>query len=58
MQQEKPMPNAIIAASTAIITGNAHLHCRQNSEVEDVATVDGITEDDVDDEEEDVVGDN
>ena len=30
----------------------------QDSEVEDVAKVDGITEDDVDDEEEDVVGDN
>ena len=57
MQQEKPMPNAIIAAGTAIIIGNAHLHHRQDSEVEDVAAVDGITEDDVDDEEEDVVGD-
>ena len=50
------MPNAIIAAGTAIFIGNAHLHCRQDSEVEDAAVVDGITEDDVEDEEEDVVG--
>ena len=42
----------------AIFIGNAHLHCRQDSEVEDVAAVDGITEDDVDDVEEDVVEDN
>ena len=52
------MPNATIAAGTAIFIGNAHLHCRQDSEVEDVAAVDGITEDDVDDVEEDVVEDN
>ena len=42
----------------AIFIGNAHLHRRQDSEVEDVAAVDGITEDDVDDVEEDVVEDN
>ena len=52
------MPNATIAAGTAIFIGNAHLHHRQDSEVEDVATVDGITEDAVDDMEEDVVEDN
>ena len=57
MQQEKLMPNAIIIAGMAIIIGNAHLHYRQDSEVEDMATVEGITEDNVDDEEEDVVGD-
>ena len=39
----------------AIFIGNAHLHRRQDNEVEDVAAVDGITEDDVDDVEEDVV---
>ena len=48
------MPNATIAAGMAIFIGNAHLHRRQDSEVEDVAAVDGITEDDV---EEDVVED-
>ena len=52
------MPNATIAAGMAISIGNAHLHHRQDNEVEDVAAVDGITEDDVDDEEEDVVEDN
>ena len=41
----------------AIFIGNAHLHRRQDNEVEDVAAVDGITEDDVDDVEEDVVED-
>ena len=41
----------------AIFIGNVHLHRKQDSEVEDVAAVDGITEDDVDDEEEDVVED-
>ena len=51
------MPNAIIAAGTAIIIGNAHQHCRQESEVEDAAEVNGITEGDVVDEEEDVVRD-
>ena len=51
------MPNATIAAGMAIFIGNAHLHRRQDSEVEDVAAVDGITEDDVDDVEEDVVED-
>ena len=51
------MPNAVIATSTAIIIGNAHVHRRQDSEVEDMAVVDGITEDNVDDVEEDVVGD-
>ena len=48
------MPNATIAVGMAIFIGNAHLHRRQDSEVEDVAAVDGITEDDV---EEDVVED-
>ena len=51
------MPNATIAVGMAIFIGNAHLHRRQDSEMEDVATVDGITEDDVDDVEEDVVED-
>ena len=51
------MPNATIAAGMAIFIGNAHLHRRQDSEVEDVAVVDGITEGDVDDKEEDVVED-
>ena len=51
------MPNAAIAAGTAIFIGNAHVHRRQDIEVEDVAVVDGITEDDVDDVEEDVVED-
>ena len=51
------MPNATIAVGMAIFIGNAHLHCRQDSEVEDVTTVDGITEDNVDNEEEDVVED-
>ena len=41
------MPNAIIAVGMAIIIRNAHLHRRQDSVVEDVAAVDGITEDDV-----------
>ena len=30
------MPNATIAAGMAIFIGNAHLHRRQDSEVEDV----------------------
>ena len=51
------MPNATIAIGTAIFIGNAHLHRRQDNEVEDVAVVDGITEDDVEDVEEDVVED-
>ena len=51
------MPNATIATGMVIFIGNAHLHRRQDSEVEDVAAVDGITEDDVDDVEEDVVED-
>ena len=51
------MPNATIAAGMAIFIGNAHLHRRQDIEVEDVAAVDGITEDAVDDVEEDVVED-
>ena len=51
------MPNAIIAAGMATITGNAHLHHKQDNEVEDMAAVNGITEDDVDNVEEDVVGD-
>ena len=53
------MSNAIIVVGTAIFIGNAHLHRRQDSEVEDVAAVDGIIEDTVDDmgdEEEGVVG--
>ena len=49
------MPNATIAVDTAISIGNAHLHRRQDNEVDDVAVVDGITEDAVDDVEEDVV---
>ena len=52
------MPNAIIATGTAIFIGNAHLHHRQDSKVEDVAAVNGITEDAVHDEEKDVVEDN
>ena len=44
MLQEKPMPNAKIAVGTSIFIGNAHLHRRQDSEMEDVATVDGITD--------------
>ena len=52
MQQEKPMPNAIIVAGTAVFTGNSHLHRRKDSEVKDVAAVVGITKGDV----EDVVG--
>ena len=48
------MPNATITAGTAIFIGNAHLHHRQDSEVEDVVAIDGITKDDV----ENVVGDN
>ena len=52
------MPNATIAAGMAIFIGNAHLHCRKDGEVEDVVAVNGITEDGVDDEEEDVVEDN
>ena len=41
------MPNTIIVAGMAIFIGNAHLHHRQDNEVEDVAAVDGITEEDV-----------
>ena len=52
------MPNATIAAGMAIFIGNAHLHRRQDSEVEDTTVVDGITKDNVDDQEEDVVEDN
>ena len=52
------MPNAIIAMGTATIIGNAHLHHKQNSEVENEAIVDGIIKNNVDDAEEDVVGDN
>ena len=52
------MPNAIIAMGTAIFIGNAHLHRRQDNKEENVATVEGTTEADVDDVEEDVVGDN
>ena len=51
------MPNATIAAGMAIFIGNAHLHRKKDSEVEDMAAVNGITEDDVDNEEEDVVED-
>ena len=51
------MPNAIIVAGMAIIIGNAHLHRRQDNEVEDVVVVDGITKDNVDDEEENMVED-
>ena len=41
------MLNAIIVASTAIIIGNAHRHHKQDSEVENVAVVNGIIEEDV-----------
>ena len=58
MQLEKLMPNAIIATGMAIFIGSAHLHHRQDNEVEDVVAIEGITEADVDDVEEDVVGDN
>ena len=58
MWQGKLMPNATIVAGMAIFIGNVHRHHRQDSEVEDVAAVDGITEDAVDDVEEDVVEDN
>ena len=51
------MPNATIAAGMVIFIGNAHLHRKQDSEVEDMAAVDGITEDGVDNVEEDVVED-
>ena len=52
------MPNAIIAAGMAIFIGSSHLHHRQDNEEENVAMVEGITEADVDNVEEDVVGDN
>ena len=52
------MPNATIAMGTAIFIGNAPLHRRQENEVENVAAVEGITEANVDDVEEDVVGGN
>ena len=51
------MPNAIIVVGMAIIIGNAHLHRRQDSEMEDVAAINCIIEDDVEGEEEDVEGD-
>ena len=51
------MPKTIIAAGMATIIGNAHLHHKHDSEVEDEVAVDGITKDDVDGVEEDVVGD-
>ena len=52
------MPNAIILADMATIIGKAHLHHKQDSEEEDEVGVNGITKDDVKDEEDDVVGDN
>ena len=52
------MPNAIIATGMAIFIENAHQHRRQDNEEENVAAVEDITEADVDDVEEDVVGDN
>ena len=58
MPQEKPMPNATIATGTAIFIGNVPLHRRQENEEENVAAVEDITEADVDDVEDDVVGDN
>ena len=51
------MPNAVTAVGMATIIGNAHLHHKQDGEVEDEFAVDGIAEDDMEDEEEDVVGD-
>ena len=51
------MPNAIIAAGMATTIGSAHLHCKFYREVEDEVAINGITMDDVGDEEEDAVGD-
>ena len=50
------MPNAIIVEGMATIVGSAYLHHKQDNEGEDEAGIDGITEDDVEDEEEDMVG--
>ena len=52
------MPNAIIAVGMSIIIGSVHLHCRPHKQVEDEVAVNGITVDDVGDEEEDVLGGN
>ena len=52
------MPNAIMAVGMGIIIGSVHLHLRHPKRVEDEVAVDGTTEDDVGDEEEDAVGDN
>ena len=52
------MPNAIIATGMATIIGSIHLHHKPINEVEDEVAVDGTTKDDVEDEEEYVVGDN
>ena len=52
------MPNAIIATSTNIITGSAHLHYKCLREMEDKVAINGTTKDDAGDKEEDVVGDN
>ena len=52
------MPNATIATGMAIFIGNAPLHCKQENEEENVAAVKDITEADVDDVEDDVLGDN
>ena len=56
--EEKPTPNAIIAAGTAIIIGSVPLHCRHPKEVEDEVVVNNTIEDDVVGQEEDAVGDN
>ena len=57
--EEKPMPNAIIVVGTAIFIGSAHLHRRQDNEVEDVACGRGhYKARRVNDVEEYVVGDN
>ena len=51
------MPNAIIAVGMAIIIGSVHLYRRHPEEMEDQVAVDGTTQDDVGDKEEDAVGD-
>ena len=51
------MPNAIIAADMTTIIGSIHLHYRPLREVENEVVVDGTTEDNVEDEEEDAVED-
>ena len=52
------MPDPIIAVGMVTIIGSVHLHCKPTREVEDELMVDGTTEDNVGDEEENAVGDN